>query len=201
MEQWRETYEWMRAILAVIGAMACALVLLVAIFLWQSDPQAREMGAVEMQQRKADPLLAAADLLAEAGIDRSKQKLELFSSYPGEGRYGDLQLWVVRAPRFRARPAPWVSTQEIPPEFALAAKATLDAAHRADDFFPDWDRATRRRMRIQPIQFVFTQRHLGYARLALYDPASGMLYLVINSTPTDPPSELPAQALPAPSTG
>jgi len=198
MSQWRVVYEWTRAVFAVLGAIGgmIVLVLLLALFRTRST-NTEEWNEFDGATVKVDPLELAASLLNEAGIDKEHQALRLVARFPAAGYPDALEVWCIQAPGLSTG-ARWLGTQDLAPEFALAAKQTLDAAHAAKGCFPDWRATVERSVAIQPIQFAFSQRQLGYARLALYERDTGMLYLVQRSTPTSPPPEAPAP--PAPST-
>jgi hypothetical protein len=148
----------------------------------------------------ADPIAGADSLLNEAGIERRVQKLEFVAANPGQwlaGAGGQVEAWCLRAPGLPVG-ARWARTEELEPLLLLAAARSIQVAHAAQACVPSWEEVVGRGMALQPMQLYFSQRQLGYARLALYDGESQMLYLVSRSIPTAPPVEPAKPAAPSP---
>jgi hypothetical protein len=199
MEHWRKAYEWLRAILAILGGLGCLMVLLLLLAFYRSSYPPAPISA---RSTPEDPLIAASSLLNEAGVERANQTLEVVGYNPGEWRESDrssVELYCLHAPGLGSDPR-WLEAREMQLVFVLAARDTLNAAHAVHDCMPDWPVVAARGMAIQPLQFAWSQGQLGYARLALYDRERQMLYLVSRITPTSPRRRKPVPR-PVPSTG
>jgi hypothetical protein len=200
----RGAYEWTRDIMAVFGALGCGLALLVVIILFAvaRDMPNHDPAAVAPRL----PFAEADSLLNEAGIERAKQALELVGENPGdrvEKDRSNIQLYCLHAPGLRVG-ARWLAPDKLEPMMVLASKTSFDAAHAANACVPNWTDAVWKGMLVQPMQLSWSQRQLGFARLALYDRETQMLYLVSRTTPTSPPADAPVNpavaSAPAPST-
>jgi len=203
----RNPYEWPRDIMAVFGAIGCSLVLLVFLVIFVASFNTPDYTRPPSPTPPPTIPFAEADsLLNEAGIERAKQALELVGENPGEWIEGDrsnIQLYCLHAPALPVG-ARWLAPDKLEPRMVLASKTTFDAAHASNACVPTWTDAVWKGMLVQPMQLSWSQRQLGFARLALYDRETQMLYLVSRTTPTSPPADAPVSpsvvSAPAPST-
>ena len=189
MIDWKLAYRWTRDALAILGAIGCALVLLVVGLVCAQVYFPRSPVA----EQARDELAGADSLLNEAGIVRAQQELALLGNNPGEWLPADnsnVQLWCLRAPGL-ALNSRWLRPVELQPMFAQAVATTVEAIHRAHSCVPSWAEVQERGMALQPMQFVFSQRDLGFARIALYDRERATLYLLSRSVPTPLPKSAP----------
>src|SRR5436190_6174302 len=138
MIDWKLAYRWTRNILAILGALGCALVLLVVgLFLAQAPFHSPD---ATMATQAPDELERADSLLNEAGIERAQQELALLGSNPGEWlQPGNsyVELWCLRAPGLKLGER-WLRPGELQPMFARAAATTIEAMHRAHACVPSW---------------------------------------------------------------
>jgi hypothetical protein len=204
MDGWRTAYEWARGIFAVLGLIGCSLLALLFAVVFASNWDTPESpGTPPVPTGTAatvDPLAGADSLLDEAGIVRDEQKLALVASHPGrwlDGGAGHVEAWCLRAPGLAIGPR-WLRPEELEPLLLLAVARSVQTANGAQACVPTWEEVNERRMAVQPMQLVFSQRQLGFARLALYDGEGGMLYLISRSIPTAPPTPAPTPAAPSP---
>ena len=70
--------------------------------------------------------------------------------------------------------------------------------HRAHACVPSWREVQERGLVLQPMQFNYSQRDLGFARLALYDREHETLYLLSRTVPTPLPKGAPGSAATVP---
>jgi len=196
MDAIRQVYEWTRAIFAVFGAIGCLLLVSIAVVVFRLD---HPPDPDPPPPARADPLDDAAGLLNEAGVDRDQTPLTVEGYDPGSWRKRDnsnIQLYCLQASGLHAG-ARWLPSAQLKPAFVESARLTLEAAHADNDCVPDWNEVVSRQLKIQPLQFVYSQQQLGFAQLALYEPEAQRLYLISRTTPTSPPDSQAADSAPS----